>query len=62
MKLLVGEKEVIYDPQKVLDRASRTMPNMTNELVPDSTHMMSWKKKEMINALMIKYFLGSTQK
>jgi pimeloyl-ACP methyl ester carboxylesterase len=56
--LLVGEKEVIYDPKKVLDRASRTVPNMTTELVPDGTHLMSWEKNETINARMINYLLG----
>ncbi|MBW1799836.1 MAG: alpha/beta hydrolase [Deltaproteobacteria bacterium] len=53
--LLVGEKEVIYHPEKVLDRAGRTMPNIATELVPDGTHMMSWEKKETINAHMIDY-------
>jgi len=55
--LLVGEKEVIYDPQKVLDRAGRTVPNITTELVPDGTHMMSWDKKEIINTRMIAFLL-----
>jgi len=55
--LLVGEKEVIYDPKKVLDRAGRTLPNITTELVPDGTHVMSWEKKEMINTRMIAYLL-----
>jgi pimeloyl-ACP methyl ester carboxylesterase len=55
--LLVGEKEVIYNPQKVLDRAGRTMPNITTQLVTDGTHMMSWEKKEIINAQMIAYLL-----
>jgi pimeloyl-ACP methyl ester carboxylesterase len=55
--LLVGEKEVIYDPKKVLDRARRTMPNITTELVPDGTHMMSWDKREVINTRMIAYLI-----
>ena len=55
--LLVGEKEVIYDPKKVLDRAGRTIPNITTALVPDGTHVMSWEKKEMINTRMIAYLL-----
>ena len=55
--LLVGEKEVIYDPKKALDRAGRTMPNITTELVLGGTHVMSWEKKEMINTRMTAYLL-----
>jgi pimeloyl-ACP methyl ester carboxylesterase len=56
--LLVGEKEMIYNPKKVLERAGRNMPNVTPELVLNGTHVMSWEKKEMINARMIAYLLG----
>ena len=55
--LLVGEKELIYNPQKVLDCADRTMPNITTEIVPAGTHMMSWGRFEIINARMIKYLI-----
>ena len=55
--LLVGEKEVIYDPKTVLERAGRTMPNITTELIPHGTHTMSRGKKEMINARIVAYLI-----
>lgn len=55
MLLLVGEKEVIYDPQKVIDRAKDTVPNLTAELVPGGTHLIPWDKSKAISARMIAY-------
>lgn len=55
--LLVGEKEVIYAPHEVIDRARRTIPHIDAQLVPDGTHMMSWGKKETINARMTAFLL-----
>jgi pimeloyl-ACP methyl ester carboxylesterase len=53
--LLIGTREVIYDPQKVLYRAESTMLQITTELVSGGTHMMSWEKSEMITARMIAF-------
>jgi pimeloyl-ACP methyl ester carboxylesterase len=53
--LLIGAREVIYDPQKALYRAERTMIQITTELVADGTHMMSWDNSKIITARMIAY-------
>ena len=57
--LLIGTREVIYDPQKVLYRAKSTMLQITTELVSGGTHMMSWEKSEMITARMIAFLKES---
>jgi len=53
--LLIGTREVIYAPQKVLYRAKCNMLRITAELVADGTHMMSWNNSEMITARMIAF-------
>jgi len=55
--LLIGTREVIYDPQKVLYHAESTMLQISTELVADGTHMMSWEKSEMITARMIEHLI-----
>lgn len=53
--LMIGAREVIYDPQKVLYRAENTMLQINTELVADGTHMMSWNDSEVITGRMIAY-------
>jgi pimeloyl-ACP methyl ester carboxylesterase len=57
--LLLGTREVIYDPLKVLYRAEGTMLTITAELISGGTHMMSWDKSAMINARMIAFLKES---
>ena len=52
---MIGAREVIYDPQKVLYRAENTMLQINTELVADGTHMMSWNDSEVITGRMIAY-------
>ena len=59
--LMIGDQEVIYDPQKVLDRARNTMPNIITCLIAGGTHMMSWNQSETINDRMIAYLSDDLQ-
>jgi pimeloyl-ACP methyl ester carboxylesterase len=38
--LLIGDREVIYDPEKALDQARRLIPNFEGELVSGANHNM----------------------
>jgi len=38
--LLIGDREVIYDPVKAMDRARTLIPDFEGELVPGSNHNM----------------------
>ena len=47
--LLVGEKEVIFSPQKAIDRATRLISNIQAEMIPDAGHIPSMDQPEMVN-------------
>jgi pimeloyl-ACP methyl ester carboxylesterase len=55
--LLIGEREVIYDPQAALKRALALMPNIQGHIVPGASHALTWDRSEVVNARMLE-FLG----
>jgi len=40
--LLIGDREVIYDPAKAFARAQALIPNLRGELVPEANHNMCY--------------------
>jgi pimeloyl-ACP methyl ester carboxylesterase len=48
--LLIGDREVIYDPAKALDRAFRLIPNLEGELVPNCNHDMCTSQHQIVDA------------
>ncbi|VVB87202.1 2-succinyl-6-hydroxy-2,4-cyclohexadiene-1-carboxylate synthase [uncultured archaeon] len=53
--LLIGEKEVIFSAQKAIDRATRLMPNIQAEIIPDAGHIPSMDRHEMVNERILKF-------
>jgi pimeloyl-ACP methyl ester carboxylesterase len=53
--LLIGAGEKIYNPQKVIERAQRWMPNLTAEIIPDAGHLLIMDQPEIINACILKF-------
>jgi pimeloyl-ACP methyl ester carboxylesterase len=53
--LLIGEKEVIYDPAAALARARRLIPNLEGVLVPQSGHAMSYTQHQIVDALVLEF-------
>jgi len=53
--LLVGDKDVIYDPMKVLQRAKDTMPDVEVELIPNGGHTLSVDEPESVSRRIIKF-------
>ncbi|AVD54605.1 hypothetical protein CKF96_03690 (plasmid) [Priestia filamentosa] len=47
--LLLGEKEVMYNPEKAFCRAKDSSPNITVEMVKGVGHLMSMEKPKQIN-------------
>jgi pimeloyl-ACP methyl ester carboxylesterase len=47
--LLVGEKEVCYDPNSAAHRARRTVRNASIEIVPNAGHMLVMERPETVN-------------
>ena len=53
--LLIGENEVIYDPEKALDRARALLPNFEGELVPQSNHNMCASQCRIVDARVLDF-------
>ncbi len=53
--LLIGEKEVIFSAQKAIDRATRLMPNIQAEIIPDAGHILSMDQPEMVNERILNF-------
>jgi pimeloyl-ACP methyl ester carboxylesterase len=47
--LLLGEKEVCYNPHSAAQRARRTVANATVEIVPNAGHMLVMERPELVN-------------
>lgn len=47
--LLIGDREVIYDPRAALTRAQRCMPNLEAELVPGANHGLPMEQAEWVD-------------
>jgi pimeloyl-ACP methyl ester carboxylesterase len=53
--LLIGEHEVIYDPDQALARARRLIPNLQGDLVPECGHGMSFTQHEIVDARVLEF-------
>ena len=53
--LLIGSKEKIYQPQKVIERAKRCLPDVTAEIIPEVGHLLILDKPEFINKRILKF-------
>ena len=53
--LLVGDRDVIYDPVKVLRRAEQTMPNIEVELIPGGGHTLSLDEPEAVSRRILSF-------
>jgi pimeloyl-ACP methyl ester carboxylesterase len=53
--LLIGDHERVVDPERVLDRARRLMPNIEAELVGSAGHLMPVEQAEVVNERMLKF-------
>jgi pimeloyl-ACP methyl ester carboxylesterase len=56
--LLFGAQEVIYDPARALERARQLVPDLTGELVPNSSHNMCLTQKEIVDARLMEFMTG----
>jgi pimeloyl-ACP methyl ester carboxylesterase len=53
--LLIGDREVIYDPAKAFDRARALIPNLNGELVPGANHNMCASHYQLVDARMLEF-------
>jgi pimeloyl-ACP methyl ester carboxylesterase len=47
--LVVGEKSLIYDPRKAIERARRFVANLEVETIPNGSHALNMEQAEAVN-------------
>lgn len=57
--LLVGDHEVIYKPEDAIRRATRLVPNLKAEIVPNANHIAEYTNAQMVNEKILEFFLDS---
>jgi pimeloyl-ACP methyl ester carboxylesterase len=53
--LLIGGKSVIYDPQRVCQRATKLIPHIQAEIIPDASHALIAEKSEIVNDRILQF-------
>ena len=53
--LLIGDHEVVCHPAMALDRARRLFPDFEGELVPQSSHEMSFSQRRIVDARVLDF-------
>ena len=56
--LLIGDHEIMYEPQKALSQAAQLIPNLQVELIPNAGHMLNSDQSEGVNARVLKFLVG----
>ena len=59
--VLLGEKEIIYDPVDALDRAWRVLPGATLELVPDAGHLLNLERADLVDDRLVRFLDSDDQ-
>jgi pimeloyl-ACP methyl ester carboxylesterase len=53
--LVIGQQEPLYDPNAAVERATRLMPNLRTELIPDAGHLLPMEQPELANKCILEY-------
>lgn len=53
--LLIGDHEIMYEPRKALDFATRLIPNLQTELISDAGHMLNSDQPKLVNARILEF-------
>ena len=54
--LLIGDHEMIYNPHKAIERATRLVPNLCAEIIPSANHIAGLSNPDWINERILKFF------
>jgi pimeloyl-ACP methyl ester carboxylesterase len=55
--LLIGDHEVIYEPERVIQRATRAVAGLKAEIIPNANHNAEYTAAEAVNEKIINFFL-----
>lgn len=53
--LLIGDHEVIYQPDQVIRRATRLVPNLKTEIVPNANHCAQYTAPGFVNRKILEF-------
>ena len=48
-RLVLGEKEIIYDPGAAAERAQRLIPELEIALIPNASHLLTMQHPKIVN-------------
>jgi pimeloyl-ACP methyl ester carboxylesterase len=54
--LLIGDHEVIYRPERVIQRATRLVSGLKAEIVPNANHCAGYTAPDIVNARVVEFF------
>ena len=57
--LLIGDHEVIYKPERAIQRATRLIPGLKAEIVPNANHIAEYTAADFVNAKILEFFHDS---
>jgi pimeloyl-ACP methyl ester carboxylesterase len=57
--LLIGDHEVIYKPERVIERARRLVPHLEAEVIPDANHCAEYTAPDVVNEKILDFLLDS---
>jgi len=57
--VLIGEREVIYNPAKALERALQLIPDVRGTLIPQTSHDMVFSQRRRVDARVIEFLTGA---
>jgi pimeloyl-ACP methyl ester carboxylesterase len=53
--LLIGREETLYDPQAAINRATRRMPDVRAELIPDANHLLPMEQPGAVDTRILAF-------
>jgi pimeloyl-ACP methyl ester carboxylesterase len=53
--LLIGDREIMYEPKKALNQATRLIPNLQAELIQNASHMLNSDQPEEVDDRVLKF-------
>ncbi len=57
--LLIGDHEVIYKPEDAIRRATRLVPNLKAEIIPNAKQIAEYTNAKLVNEKILEFFLDS---
>jgi len=59
--VLIGDKELIFDPRRALDRADHLIPSVQTSLIPEAGHLPNMERPEEVVDALLGFFSESEQ-